>query len=423
MTTTQCAVLVGGLGTRLGKLTATKPKPLLHVGSRPFLDYLVDEIARQGFDDIICLAGYRADEVREWSERRTSGPKIKISVEPKPWGTAGALLAAKDLLQDEFLLLNGDSTFDINLVDLAAWQPSGVWQGIVAIRSMADAGRYACVELRGDTISEFAERPALDGRALINAGIYRLKRGVLDLVKSVPCSIERDIFPLLTAQGLLRGRLYDRFFIDIGIPSALEDAQTLVPAMAMRPALIMDRDGVVNKDVGYAFRAEQIEWVDGIFDVVKEANDKGLYVFVVTNQAGVARGLYDEDAVRSLHAWMNQQFRARGAHIDDFAYCPHHPTEGHGHYRQVCNCRKPGPGMILDLAQRWPIDLARSILVGDKDSDLQAARNAGIAGILYESGPIRGTLRKWLNKSVPSSLTSGLQGNTMPVASGHHNSS
>jgi len=224
MTITQCAILVGGLGTRLGELTATKPKPLLHVGSRPFLDYLVDEVARQGFDDIICLAGYRADEVREWSERRTSGPKIKISVEPKLSGTAGALLAARDLLQDEFLLLNGDSTFDINLVDLAAWQPSGAWQGILAIRAMADAGRYASVELRGDTITEFSERPAVDGMAIINAGIYRLKRDILNLIKSTPCSIERDIFPLLTAQGLLRGRLYDRFFIDIGIPSDLERA-------------------------------------------------------------------------------------------------------------------------------------------------------------------------------------------------------
>ena len=401
MSTRQCAILVGGLGTRLGSLTARLPKPLLHVGPRAFLDYLIDEVVRQGFDDIVCLAGHHADAVHDWAQQRTSGPKIKVSVEPKPWGTAGALLAAKSLLQDEFLLLNGDSIFDINLVDLAAWKPSGPWQGIIALRSMPNTGRYASVELTGDSIRLFAEPSADNGPALINAGVYRLKRDVLNLIKSVPCSIERDIFPTISRKGLLRGRTYDRFFFDIGVPSALEEAQSLIPTIVRRPALILDRDGVINKDVEYANRPEQIEWVDGIFESVKEANDRGLYVFVVTNQAGVARGLYNEESVRALHAWMNQQFRARGAHIDDFVYCPHHPTEGHGGYRLACNCRKPNSGMVLDLIRRWPIDPARSIFVGNRESDLQAAQNAGIAGILYRSGSVHATLRKWFDKSVP----------------------
>lgn len=401
MTTRQCAVLVGGLGTRLGALTAVLPKPLLRVGPRAFLDYLIDEIVRQGFDDVICLAGHRAEAVHDWAQQRSSGPEIKVFVEPKPWGTAGALLSAKDLLDDEFLLLNGDSLFDINLVDLAAWQPNGPWQAIVALRAMMNAGRYASVGLQGDTINSFAERPPNNGPGLINAGIYRLKRDVIDLIKSVPCSIERDLFPAMSQKGQLRGRVYQRFFIDIGIPSALEEAQSLVPDIVRRPALILDRDGVVNKDIEYAYRPEQIEWIDGIFEAVKEANDRGRYVFVVTNQAGVARGLYDEEAVRALHTWMNQQFRARGAHIDDFVYCPHHPTEGEGRYRLSCNCRKPKPGMIIDLVRRWSVDSSRSILVGDKDSDLQAAKNAGIAGILHRSGSIHATLKKWFDQSEP----------------------
>ena len=248
---------------------------------------------------MICLAGYRAEDVQSWASNRVSGPKIKVIAEAEPMGTAGALTAIRDQLDDEFLLLNGDSIFDINLADFAAWKPAGEWSGVLALRPMTNAERYGTVEVRGDIISGFAERGKASGTSVINGGIYRLKRDVLDLVKSVPCSIEGDVFPILAERELLRGRIYDGFFLDIGVPSALKEAQTLVPNALRRPALFLDRDGVVNQDVGHAYRPDQIKWIDGIFDLVKDANDRGLYVFVVTNQAGVARGLYDEKAITS----------------------------------------------------------------------------------------------------------------------------
>jgi D-glycero-D-manno-heptose 1,7-bisphosphate phosphatase len=396
MVVTQCVILVGGLGTRLGPLTATTPKPLLRVGSRVFLDYLVDEVARQGFDDVVCLAGYRATEIQAWAERRASGPRITVVAEPDPLGTAGALTVARELLQEEFLMLNGDSLFDINLADFAAWQPDGPWQGILALRSMKDAGRYGVVDFAGGAIKGFVERPATEGSSgVINAGVYRLKREVVDRVASLPSSIERDIFPQVARQGLLRGRIYDSAFIDIGVPSSLQEAQSFLPSLAKRPALFLDRDGVLNRDVDYAFRPEQIEWFDGIFDVVKRANDEGCYVFVVTNQAGVARGFYSEQDVVTLHAWMNRQFRERGAYVDEFQYCPHHPTAGIGAYRATCGCRKPAPGMITEIARRWPVDLPRSLLVGDKESDLDAAKNAGVPSILYQGGSLSDVLNDW----------------------------
>ncbi len=393
----QCVILVGGHGTRLGDLTQKLPKPLLPVGGRPFIDFLIDEVTRRGINEIICLAGYRADEVQDWARRaRRSDIEIKVVAEQKPLGTAGALVAAKGILDDEFLLLNGDSFFDINLIDFIGLQFSGKWLGIVALRLMSEGGRYGIVELEGDKIRHFAERSSNGNPCMINAGVYRLKRKVLDLVTSVPCSIERDVFPALAKQELLRGHAYDDFFLDIGIPQAYKAAQFLLPAIVRRPALFLDRDGVVNRDIGYAYRPDQIKWVDGIFDAVKAANDVGTYVFIVTNQAGIARGLYDEEAVVRLHNWMKEEFRARGAYIDDCCYCPHHPSSGSGLYRRSCDCRKPAPGMLLELARKWRVDLAHSLLVGDRDTDIKAAHNAGVDGVFYNGGSVRELIDSWL---------------------------
>ena len=245
---------------------------------------------------------------------------------------------------------------------------------------MADTGRYGRVQLSGNIITDFAEKAAASGPGLINGGIYWLRRSVLDWIGAVPASLETDVLPRLAKAGLLGGKSYDRFFIDIGIPEDLARAQTLIPRQMRRPAVFLDRDGVLNRDSGYPHRPEQIEWTEGAHQAVKRFNDAGLFVFVVTNQAGVAHGLYDEDAVRRLHGWMNAELMRSGAHIDDWRYCPFHPDAKLDAYRGAHPWRKPGAGMLLDLMQRWDVDASRSLLIGDRESDVGAARSAGIPG-------------------------------------------
>jgi D,D-heptose 1,7-bisphosphate phosphatase len=196
------------------------------------------------------------------------------------------------------------------------------------------------------------------------------------------------VLPRLAKAGLLSGKSYDGFFIDIGVPEDLARAQTLVPAWARRPAVFLDRDGVLNLDTAYPHRPDQIEWIEGAHQAVKAFNDAGYLVFAVTNQAGVAHGLYDEDAVRALHRWLNAELQRAGAHIDDWRYCPYHPDAKVDAYRSAHPWRKPGAGMLLDLMQHWAVDTARSFLIGDRDSDLEAARNAGIAGHLFRGGSL-----------------------------------
>ena len=152
--------------------------------------------------------------------------------------------------------------------------------------------------------------------------------------------------------------------------------------------MFFDRDGVLNRDIGYLHRPDEFEWLQGAQDAVRLCNQAGYFVFVVTNQAGVARGHYGEDDVRSLHDWMNAELARHGAHIDDFAYCPHHPDGIEGPYRRACRRRKPQPGMILDLLEAWPVDKEASFLVGNMQSDMDAAAAAGLTAHLYEGGDL-----------------------------------
>jgi len=153
-----------------------------------------------------------------------------------------------------------------------------------------------------------------------------------------------------------------------------------------RGAVFFDRDGVLNLDHGYTHRWDQFEWTPGAIEAIRAVNDRGLFAFVVTNQSGVARGYYDEPAIETLHGKMRAALAERGAHVDDVRYCPHHPDGVVEAYAKACDWRKPGPGMILDLAKRWPVDLGASWLIGDNLSDLQAAEAAGVRGIRYEGG-------------------------------------
>jgi D-glycero-D-manno-heptose 1,7-bisphosphate phosphatase len=143
---------------------------------------------------------------------------------------------------------------------------------------------------------------------------------------------------------------------------------------------------VLNVNHGYVYKKEDFDWIDGAKNVIKYLNDKNTLVFVFTNQSGVARGFYREQDVNALHQWMQHQLAKIGAHIDQFAYCPHHPDALHQIYQQDCLCRKPAPGMLLSLLKAWPVDLSKSFVVGDNLSDLQAGDAVGLPGMLFTSG-------------------------------------
>ena len=164
----------------------------------------------------------------------------------------------------------------------------------------------------------------------------------------------------------------------------------------VRPALFLDRDGVLNHDHGYVGSPERFDWIDGAREAVRMAGELGWHVFIVTNQSGVARGFYGEDEVRGLLGWVRDACLAAGGTIDDVRYCPYHPDAPVAAYRRESDWRKPGPGMVNDLIRAWSLDPARCVMVGDQDSDVAAARAAGVAGYRFGGGNLAEFVRPLL---------------------------
>src|ERR1700733_1196236 len=401
-TVTQCAVLVGGLGTRLGALTATTPKPILPCGGRPFMFWLLREFVRYGVTDFLLLTGHLSTEIeRGAADIEASLPRparITLSEEPIRAGTGGAVFHARDRLQDRFLLCNGDSLFDCNfstlLADAAADGPEVT--GRIVLRQLDDASRYGVVETDSDHVTAFRERPPPGTSGTINGGIYLFNQSLIRHLQPA-CSLEADILPVLARAGSLRGTLGDGYFRDIGVSEDFARAQTEIPALLKRKALFLDRDGVLNVDHGYVGSRDRFQWVDGARDAIRHATEAGWHVFIVTNQAGVARGHFDEAAIHDLLDWIGDQAREAGGTIDDARYCPYHPDGTVEAYRQVHPWRKPLPGMLLDLIQIWELDPTKAVMVGDQETDMRAAAAAGVAGYLFNGGNLLSFLRPILD--------------------------
>ena len=230
MSLRQCAILVGGAGTRLGALTQDTPKPMLSVAGKPFLEHLITKAAHHGLDHILLLAGHQSQVVTRWlSDSAIAarlGLEISLSVEPQPLGTGGAVAHARDQLEDAFLLINGDTWFDFDWPALARTDRH---PATLALRQIDQADRYETVELSGDRVTRLAPRSGLPGPGLINGGVYRLTKAAISRAAGA-FSLETDLLPILCAAGHLGGGIFEGAFIDIGVPESYAAAQGLLSA-------------------------------------------------------------------------------------------------------------------------------------------------------------------------------------------------
>ena len=341
----QAVFLVGGRGTRLGALTDGTPKPLLTVGDRPFLDHLIGEAIRFGIDRILLLCGYRAGDIADhYAGRKFPGTDFDIVVETVPAGTGGAIRNAADRLDDTFFLTNGDSCFDINWLDLAVGETNGEWIGRIALRALPPGGRYGRVSLDGSRIDAFhAAAPDLAGP--MNAGLYVLRRSVTGWIDRMPCSLEQDVFPRLAAAGLLMGRVYDRFFLDIGVPEDFGRAQVEVPDCLSRPAAFLPLTYLLAHDDGLA--------------AVKLLNDHGYYVFLTANgnRCSVSKSLLED-------------LRAIGAHFDDIEDL------------------SVDSNLVLRCMASWPVTLQGSFALAEHRDDLDRFIAAALPTHLLSGGSL-----------------------------------
>jgi dTDP-glucose pyrophosphorylase/histidinol phosphatase-like enzyme len=381
----QAAILVGGLGTRLGTLTAATPKPLLPCGDRPFLAWLLRELCRFGIREALLLTGHLGETIE------AAVPAIAASLphalhitcvrEARQAGTGGALFQARDHLAERFLLCNGDSWLDFNLTRLladAAGDPADVLCRMT-LRRLDDASRYGVAETDGDRVTGFRERPDPGQPGTINAGLYLLDRRVLEVATPV-CSLERDILPKLAAQDRLRSTLAQGYFLDIGIPSDLARAQTELPPRLHRRALFLNHDVIVDVDHGRDGSGDQFGFVTGAFATIRQASDAGWHVFIAEHRPDAAKPppLCD----RALHEPMIEAIRAAGGTVDDMRYGPRSASTSH----HPINDREPG--VLGDLVSDWELDPARCLLIGNHATDLAAAAAVGIPAHRFAGGSL-----------------------------------
>lgn len=393
----QAVILAGGLGTRLGEATARLPKPLMPIGGKPFLSHLVEHLNRQGIEQFVVSAGYKADLIEGWAEMmRELDLSIEVISEPEALGTGGAIRYCLDQLEDHFLVCNGDTIADVNVARLALARAITNAPCALAVRAVPDVAAFGAVELEDGMVVAFDEKGS-SGAGTISAGSYILTREIVADMPTGPSSIERDVIPGLVARRQLAALVLDGdYFIDIGTPDTLDHARETLAGWAARPIAFLDRDGVLNHDHRHVHDPANFDWIDGAKDTVALLNRTGHHVVVVTNQAGIAKGLYDQATFDRLTTWMRDELWAHGGHLDAVYHCPFHQDGTVAAYARPSYDRKPNPGMLFRAFRDLPSVVEGSFFVGDNDTDAMAAEAAGVPFVSFQSGNLHDNIREVL---------------------------
>lgn len=389
----EAIILAGGLGTRLAKTVSDRQKVMAPAGGRPFLAYVLEDLAKKGFCRVVLAVSYHHEQIKEYFGNNFSGINILYSIEDVPLGTGGAIKKALELCEDtDIAVINGDTFFDIDYNCLYDFYRDTKASVVLAAKEMPDCTRHSTLDIADDgRITVFAEKKP-QKKGFINGGIYIVNKNIFCNITAARFSFEKDILEKM--QKGLYAKKCNGYFIDMGVPEAYFRANTEIPLLSGKnvfKAAFLDRDGVICKEKHHLYKPEDFEFVEGAPEAIEELRQKGYLIFVITNQAGVAKGLYTENDVNILHAFMLKQLEEI-THIDGIYYCPYHEEGTVGEYKKFSPDRKPGDGMIRKAVNDMKIkgiaiDLPGSLLVGDKLSDIMAGKKAGIGtNILVRSG-------------------------------------
>jgi len=374
----EAIILAGGFGTRLRHIVPDVPKPMAPVDGRPFLRYLLDDLTSKGVDRIILAVGYMKEVIMEYFGGSYRGAELIYSSEDTPLFTGGAVKQALELCREESVfVVNGDTYFDVDLKAMAEFKAGKNSSFVLAARPMSNFDRYGTLDLDNTgKILKFCEKMPTE-YGIINGGIYLMDRAFLADIEAQAFSLESDVLEKVVGLKELFAFISKGYFIDIGVPIDYEQAQTdFRERHPVLKAAFFDRDGTINVDVNYLHKPEDLVFIDGMPDFIHKWNQWGYKVIVVTNQAGIARGMYTEEDMRALHRHMNERLAEWGAHIDAFYHCPHHPK-----FTGACSCRKPEPGMLEKAIYEFDLDPAQCIMFGDKPWDVEAAQRCGVIGV------------------------------------------
>jgi mannose-1-phosphate guanylyltransferase/phosphomannomutase len=400
----RAVILVGGKGTRLGALTSQLPKPLVPINGRALLDRQLDQLARYGIADVTLLASHLAERIEAHVvARREPLPRVRVHRERMPLGTAGGLHELAPELTDPFLLVYGDVLFDVDLRRLL--DAHRRWGGVATLAVHPNDHPFDSdlVELdEGNRVTAVHAKPHAAGRHfrnLVNAGLCVMSPGILAHVpRDTPSDFGRDIFPAIHAREPIFGYATPEYIKDMGTPARLarveaDEASGKVARWNLecaRPAVFLDRDGVLNAANGYVDTPDKLRVLPGVADALHRLNDSDHLAVVVTNQPVVARNLCTLEGLNEIHRKLESVLGDAHAWLDAIFACPHHPDRGfpgeNAALKIACACRKPGTGMIDQARTRFNIDMARSYIVGDSARDILCGKAAGITTVGVRSG-------------------------------------
>lgn len=373
----QAVILAGGMGTRLRPLTDKIPKPMIVLNNRPFLEYLIELLRENGISEIILLLGYLPEKIKEYFGNGSNfGINIKYSIGDVSHETGTRIMNAKELLDDHFLLLYCDNYCPLNLKKLVDFYCKHEASAMVTVYTNKDGitQNNVLVDNDGYVIKYDKSRKDknLNG---VEIGFFIIDKKILKLMPNYNFSFEKKILPQLVEKRQLLGTLTEHRYYSIG---TLERIPITEKFLKPKKVIFLDRDGVINKrppKADYVKNWSEFEFLPDAIEAIKLLYQKGYDIYVITNQAGIARGLMDEQDLKNIHENMKNEFEKHNTKIKGIYYCPHGWDDG-------CECRKPKPGMFFQAARDHHIDLTKSIFIGDDERDIQAGKAIGCKTII-----------------------------------------
>jgi len=378
----EAIILAGGLGTRLRDTVPDLPKCMVPVNGKPFLFFVINHLCSQGIERFVFSLGYKYEYIEDYLASRFSTLNYETVIEQEPLGTGGAIqLALTKITGENCIITNGDTLFLVSVEETIRFHIQQGADCTLFLKLMLDFDRYGVVEVNKEKrIVNFKEKKFYT-KGTINAGTYILNRKIfLDRGFPEKFSFEKEYLEKYFPEGKMYGWEQNSYFIDIGIPQdyfqVQYDLKQSIPDLKKLDrnwTIFLDRDGVINyeKKDEYIKNVNEFRFFDGVKEAVCQLSNKFGNIIIVSNQRGVGKGLMTDKDLADIHAHMTSAIEAAGGRIDKIYYCSStddkHPD------------RKPNPGMAFKAArENNKIDLGRSIMVGNKLSDMSFGKNAGM---------------------------------------------
>ena len=415
-------IMAGGKGTRISEISKDVPKPLIKIGDKPILEHELLCLKKQGFTDILITVSHLGDQIINYfGDGSKLGIHIDYFFEKEPLGNAGALFEIKDKLTDDFLLLNADSLFDIDFKRFVEYHKAK--GGLATLFTHPNSHPYDSGVIIADSnnlvvrwLNKEDDRPKWY-KNRVNAGLHILSKKLISNRPDTPkVDLDRQILKPLAGSGQMFCYDSPEYVKDMGTPDrfyhVLEDYKngfvTSRNLLNKQKAIFLDRDGTINKFVGFLRDIDDFELLDGVTDAIKKINNSGYLAIVVSNQPVIARGEVSFEQLDEIHNKMETLLGNEGAFLNAIYFCPHHPDKGfegeRPEFKFDCDCRKPKPGMLLKAAKDFNIDLSQSIMIGDDENDVLAGNAAGCKSFIVGDRPFRSNISATRYKDLKTAI-------------------